>query len=137
MSEAFENSVPAHMNAGSTLPFQIFETRPDSITWHFIFDHELDKLVNISRPIALGLSTMLLGAFLGLLPSIADAVHLAVVHKPVGLFSLFLVAVGVGCLAGGGFCGFFALQGQSDANALRDLIKSRNLRAVNEPQGRG
>lgn len=125
--------VPASANAVPQLPFQVFETRPGSITQHVIWDYELEKLVNISRPLTLGGATTLIGAFLGLLPSVIDTISTVVDGDPLGLGHLVLSLVAALCLAAGAVAGFFAYEGQKDAFGIRNTVRSRNIRAVNPP----
>ena len=115
------------------LPFQLYESRPESITQHVIWDYELDKLVNISRPITLGLATTLGGAFLGLLPYVIHVVGLVMGQKVIPATDFVLAMVGVACLAGASFAGYFAYQGQHDAFEIRRAVRSRNIRPVNPP----
>jgi hypothetical protein len=126
--------VPALTELGAQLPFQLLETRPDSITWHMIWDHELDRLVNISRPITLGVATTLAGAFLGLLPSVAKTLEDASERAPADLGDISLSLVAAACLAGAVVASFFAYRGQVDAFAVRENVRSRNIRPVNPPQ---
>lgn len=132
-----ENSVPAIPEGESLLPFQLFETRPSSITWHWIWDHELEKLVNISRPITLGLATAFAGCFVGLLPSIFEAFDRVSGGEVLGLGSLVLCMVAAVCLAAGAVCGFFAYRGQVDAQTVCGTVRTRNLMAFSPPAQRG
>ena len=108
------------------LPFQLLETRPTSITWHMIFDHELNTLVNISRPLTLGLATLLIGAALGLLPSVVESFSAAGRGAVIATGGLIVLCTAALCLASGVVCGFFACRGQVDAHRIRNDVRSRN-----------
>lgn len=116
-----------------SLPFQLLETRPESITWHMIFDHELDKLVNISRPITTATSTLLLGAMLGLLPSTLDIIQRAQTRDNIDVYDLALLGLAAICLAAGAVTAFYACRGQLDATAIRNAVRGRNAIHVSPP----
>jgi len=111
---------------------RILETRPDSITWHIVWDHELEGLMNISRPISLGLSTMFIGAALGLLPAVIAAIAAASAAKPMAIDTLLLALTAAVCLAAGIACGCYAARGISDAKAIRKQVRERNPRALSD-----
>ncbi|MDO8912313.1 MAG: hypothetical protein Q8N10_03385 [Phenylobacterium sp.] len=118
--------------SGDGLPaFQFLETRPDAITWHMIFDHELEAMTNIARPIVLGLSTTFLGTALGLIPTITLIGKLVQAGRPIDWADLVTLIVFGLCVMGAAVFGFFAAQGQFDALARKAEIRSRQAVAVN------
>src|ERR1700691_5999480 len=100
---------------GRVSGIELLESRPRNITLHRIEDHELEMLMNISRPVALAVSTTSVGAFLGLLPSMQSTLASVNNHRPLSLFDLILVAIGAACLAVGMTTGVFAWRGQMQA----------------------
>lgn len=137
MTSTPDNAVaPVTPNEGG-LPFQIFQTSQSHITCHTIFDYELDRLVNISRPLTVGVATLLIGAALGLLPSVLDIAELAKSGQITSLSKLFLLFVFGMSLAGGGVCGFFALRGQKDANDIRADVRARTAIPITPPSNTG
>lgn len=132
-----ENSVAIVPKGETSLPFQLYQTRPSSITYHWIWDHELEKLVNISRPVTLGLATLFAGGFLGLLPSLFEAFDKVGEGTVLSLWGLALCMTAALCLAAAIACGFFAYRGQRDAEGICSGVRTRNLTAVTPPQRGG
>lgn len=114
-------------------PVQIYETRPESITWHIIWDHELDDITNISRPIILGLSTTFLGCFMGLIPSSLDVLDKVTNKLPISMAHVGAVAFTAISFAFSVALGFFALRGQQDADRIKQEIRSRRPSQVMPP----
>jgi len=121
--------LPLLPSAGSTIPF--YETEPDSITWHKIWDHELDNLTNVSRPLVSAGATTLLGAVLGLVPSLAEIYGKVLRGATLGLVDLLVVGLGGACLAAGLVCAAFAIRAQLDAQSVKTKIRARNPRQIN------
>lgn len=107
--------------SGGQIP--LVQTSPDSITLHRIEDHELEVLMNITRPYSLGFGTMALGGFLGLLPSV-----LSILDRAAGGLSradAVILLVAGGTLVGGLILGIFAVRALVDANKAIRRIRSR------------
>lgn len=122
---------PHQARAGEPLiPF--YETEPASITWHKIWDHELDSMTNIARPIVLGISTTLVGATLGLVPSFAAIAEKmgegAAISSAEGAILMCFGA----CAAGAAAFGFFAIRGQLDAQKVKRDVRNRSPRQINQ-----
>lgn len=114
-------------------PVQILETRPESITWHIIWDHELQNLTNIARPIILGLSTAFLGCFVGLIPLSIDVLDRIDSNKSISVGDVAaVVAAGISFAFFSAF-GFFALRGQRDAWNIKETIRNRRPSQVMPP----
>lgn len=106
-------------------PVQLKETRPKSITWHIIWDHELEGLTNISRPIVLGLSTTFLGALFGFTPDIFGLCT-RLLSKQILTASDLFTCVASGCCATAAIIfGYFAIRGQVDAQKIKSGVRSR------------
>src|SRR5690606_19797988 len=112
MTKSIDTVVEPVGGSVTKYPIQILETRPESITWHVIWDHELEKITNISRPIILGLATTLLGGFLGLLPMSLGVIRASNASSAVTLEGLAAVIVAALCLSGFVALGFFSIRGQ-------------------------
>lgn len=137
MIPASNNAIaPVTLGEGG-LPFQVFQTSPSHITCHTIFDYELDRLVNISRPLTVGFATLLLGAALGLLPSVLETVDLTTSGRPIGTSKLVILLVFGMCFASGCVFGFFAMRGQKDADNIRAEVRARTAVAITPPSNTG
>lgn len=79
--------------------------------------------MNISRPYSLAVSNMTMGAFLGLLPSVLDALG----HAHTGLTNggVAVIIVSAGCLVCAVVTGSYALKGLRDANRALRTIRAR------------
>ena len=106
-------------------PVQILETRPKTITWHVIWDHELASLTNISRPITLGLATTFLGGTIGLLPNTMAAVSKAMAGQTIAPGDVPTLIIAGGCAAATVAFGFFGVRGQMDARQIVRTIRNR------------
>jgi hypothetical protein len=126
---------PPPPEAQGTPGVSFYETEPDSITWHKIWDFELEGLVNIARPIVLGLSTTFLGAAIGLLPTVRDTFGKLKTPGALGDGDLVMLIVAGACLAGAIAFGFFAVRGQWDAHKLKTKIQGRNPRQIGHGPG--
>jgi len=113
---------------GRVAGIELLESRPKNITLHRVEDHELEMLMNISRPVALAVSTTSIGAFLGLLPSIQLIIDLVDSQQhALSSFDLILVALDAACLATGVATGVFAWRGQMQARRTLAAIRARPL----------
>ncbi len=123
MAVGAEVSSAATVDTGAGKSIALVQTSPDLITLHRIEDHELEDLMNIARPYSLALSTMSLGAFLGLLPSVLTVFDRA----PGGLGStdLIIVIVAGACIAAGAISGAYAVKGLLDADRAIKRIRAR------------
>ena len=111
-------------------PVQLKETRPSSITWHIIWDYELEKLTNISRPIVLGLSTTFLGAVIGFLPTVFGTFERLAANEQIKMTDLFgCIAAGI-CAAAAIILGIFAWRGQADAQQVKNAVRSREEQSL-------
>ena len=103
---------------------QIHQTIPDDVVFHGIWDHELDDLTNIGKPIVLGFSTALAGGFLGLVPAIFDAIeHLHGNKFTAKDWSLSTIATA--CLIGAVILGWEAGKSLRDAQNIKSRIRAR------------
>jgi len=128
-SEPVANSVsttPSLASAGVT----VYETGPDSITWHKIWDYELDTLTNISRPLTLAISTMLIGAGIGLVAPMISGLEDLFRQKPDTVPDLAYLVSCVICVGVGVTVGIFAAQGQLDAHRVKVDIRNRSRKAL-------
>ena len=133
MTDAGQNV--ATLPAGGPLPaLQIFETRPDQITLHAIWDYELDDLSGYSRPIVLAFAATLVGACLGLIPSFIGVIGTIGAGRAIDLGGLIVAVLWGGTLLGGSIAGFFAVQGQLDIRHLKAKIRARAAIQLNPPQ---
>lgn len=123
------NSLPL-VTSEAILPFQLYSTHPSTLVYHWIWDYELGKLVNISRPITLGMAFLFAGAFLGLLPSLIAALEKIGKGAPLSPGDLFLCMLFAICMASALICGFFAYRGQRDAEEICADVRARNLSPV-------
>lgn len=114
-------------------PVQILETRPESITWHIVWDHELESLTNIARPIILGLATTFLGCFVGLIPLSLDVFENISRKMPVTMGDVSAVIAAGSSLAFFVAFGFFAVRGQRDAWNIKRGIRTRRPTQVMPP----
>lgn len=137
MTDQPENSVPAITSNEPLLPFQLYETRPSGITYHWIWGHELEKLVNIARPVTLGLATLFAGGFIGLIPSLFEAFDRVGDGVALSPWALSLCMIAALCFAAAIACSVFAYKGQAAVQALCDDVRTRNLMAVSPPTQRG
>lgn len=116
---------------GQQPAFPIFETAPESITWHKIWDYELDTMTNVSRPLVLGLATMFIGAALGLVPSVKDVFTASGTTGALGWADLLIVGLAGACAAFGLAFGAFAVQGQLVALKVKGAVRARKSRQIN------
>src|SRR4051794_14807799 len=107
----------------SATQIPLMQTSPDVITLHRVEDHELETLMNISRPYSLAFSTMTMGAFLGLLPSVMAALDRA--HDGLTNSELATIIVSAGCLFSALISGSYALRALIDANKAIKRIRAR------------
>lgn len=112
-----------------------YETQPDSITWHKIWDYELESLTNVSRPIVLALSTMFIGSGVGLLPTVLGVFDKVSSKMHLTTTDLQMLLVAGGCWAFGLAFGFFAARGQYDAYRTKKAIRARNPHKINQTTG--
>jgi hypothetical protein len=102
----------------------VIQTYPAQILVHTIEEHQLDKLVNISRPISLALGGLCGGALFSFLPSALGSGKL--LGTPAfGPVDLFYIIVAILAFIGMMAFGFFAIRGEKDARKLVESIKSR------------
>lgn len=114
--------------AGSRIT--IYETGPDSLTWHKIWDHELTAITNVSGPIALSISTASAGAFLSLFGSAMKAAEAAQAGQPVPVDGISAIAI---CAITGTLTvsvGWIAIKGQIDARRVLKEIRERNIQEL-------
>jgi hypothetical protein len=111
--------------ASSSAGISIQQTSPSFITVHRIEDHELEMLTNISRPISLAVSTMAIGACLGLLPSALVVVEKVRAGTAIIGSDLLTLCVCVGCGVAGIIIGLYAARGQYRAHQTVSVIRSR------------
>ena len=133
MSGIRNSVIPPLPGENVKYPVQILETRPESITWHIIWDHELENLTNISRPIILGLATTFLGCFIGLVPASFDVFERASRLDPLSLGAISAVIAAGASLAFSIAFGFFAIRGQRDAWSIKNDIRTRRPTQVMPP----
>jgi hypothetical protein len=129
--QEFEIPQPPDIDSGADAiiysGIEIVATAPENIKLHSIQDFELDALTNISRPIVLCFSTMLLGGALGLLPSVLDGFG----KLPQGKYQfndIVILAAATACLAAGSVFAFFAARSLADAERIKREIRSRPYR---------
>jgi hypothetical protein len=109
----------------------VYQTSPQRLTMHRIEDHELELLINISRPIMLTLAGVFGGGFLGLLPA-AILAYQHVNTQSVTASDLTSVLVCGACLVGVVVSGVISALAQRKASATIANIRSR----VASPVGR-
>lgn len=102
-----------------------YETGPDSITWHKIWDHELDKIASISNPVALTIASTAAGAFVGLLPSAAEAISVAKSTAGFGLANVAVLIAWAVCFTLSVTVGYSAFQGHKDTTKTLSGIRER------------
>lgn len=122
-----QQTLPELNSEASTRPVlgvQISETDPSGLKFHGIWDHELDSLLVVERPVDLGLATGAGGAFLGLLPALLDAYE-HVINQAITQRDYFLSLVAVACLVSAVIFGFRAAKASSDAAKILQSIRSR------------
>ena len=108
----------------------ILETSPTSITWHKIWDHELDSLTNISRPITSSLATTAIGAWIGLSPTLAATLTKIASGKPIDQLDAVNSALWVACFSVGSVLAFFAIRAHVDAQKVKSKIRARQSKAI-------
>jgi hypothetical protein len=109
----------------------VYQTSPQRLTMHRIEDHELELLVNISRPIMLTLAGVFGGGFLGLLPAAISA-YQHVGSRNVTVSDLTSVLVCGACFVGVIVSGVISALAQKKASATIANIRGR----VASPVGR-
>lgn len=117
----------ADVSGGRLAGIAVLESGPVNIKLHRIEDHELEMMMNISRPMSLAISSATLGAWLGLLPSVFVILSSVEQAKPVSLFDIRIVVIFAICLAVCAVTGISAVQGIRKANRLLSAIRSRPL----------
>lgn len=115
------------VSGGRLAGIAVLESGPENIKLHRIEDHELELMMNISRPIALAVSSATLGACLGLLPSVFAIVATVLKPASISLFDMVTVAICAVCFALFVTTGIAAIQGHRQANRLLAAIRSRPL----------
>jgi hypothetical protein len=115
------SSVPPIDTSGGQIP--LVQTSPEFITIHRIEENEFIVLMNISRPYSLGFGTMFLGASIGLLPALCDALGRA----PMGMKAsdVIIVAATAASFAIGVVLSIFAGRAILDANRAISRIQNR------------
>ncbi|WP_439472820.1 hypothetical protein [Brevundimonas sp.] len=108
----------------------ILETSPDSITWHKIWDYELDSLVNISRPITSSLSTTAIGAWIGLTPSFLVTFEKIRSGQTITLGDASNAGLWIACFCVGAVLSFFAIRAHLDAKKVKEAIRGRLSKPV-------
>jgi hypothetical protein len=115
---------PIELGGSVHMP-RIVATRPSEIALYGIWGHELQTLLGLSRPIALAVSAMLAGGFLGQLPYLCGVAQAIADKHLLDVTAVCMLAVAGGCLAGSLATGYFAIKGQREAQALKDHIQTR------------
>ncbi len=118
------------ISGGRIARIPVYESSPENIKLHIIEDHELEMLMNISRPVALGISCTMLGASLGLLPSVFGIIALVGKQKVVSLLDVVTVVICGVCFAIFIVTGLYAWQGQRRARKILAEIRARPLSPV-------
>jgi hypothetical protein len=106
------------------LGVQIFETDPNGIKFHGIWDHELESLMVVERPIDLALATGAGGAFVGLFPAIYDAFE-HILKNSINQRDYFLSMVAVSCAVSAAIFGLRAVKSGREAARILKNIRSR------------
>ena len=83
--------------SGSMRPMMT-QTQTEAVNFHQIEDNELDKLINISSPVSLGVCTMTAGGFIGLLPTITPSMIKVYKDGAISIIDLFYIIVATVCL---------------------------------------
>lgn len=114
------------MNGSS---IDVVQTVPAQITMHTIENHQLDKLVNISRPISLSFSGVSIGVFFSFFPSCLDSLDKIGTGdfgpKQLAYFGILIAALIIGLVTT-----FFALKGEADARTMVTEIRGREVRKL-------
>ena len=108
----------------SYAPIQILESIPDSVKFHLVLDQELNDLVNIGHPTKFGFASLLLGSFIGLLPSVFDAFA----HLGTNKFEpkdLWLALAATACLFPGLVLAFMSASTAQRARSVVREIRAR------------
>ena len=118
-------SDPIGCKGGPLAGIDVLESRPANITLHRIEDHELELLMNISRPVALSVATTSVGVFVGLIPSTIQILKSASQQRPVSLDDLGILSAAIICRTIGIVTGFLAGKGQIQARRTLAAIRAR------------
>lgn len=106
---------------------EVVQTIPTRITMHTIEDHQLTLLTNVSRPLTLAVTGILVGAFFSLLPGAVTAIsHLNT--KEFSTADMIYVSIDVLAFFGSLYFGTLAVRGEFEARKLVQDIRGRQQR---------
>jgi hypothetical protein len=121
----------AHI-AGAVVPQMV--SQPDSVTFYWVQEHEMAKLMTVERPFSLAISTTALGASLGLLPVVHDAYRAfqnpASVSASDMMWHVAYCVICAVCFSVFVVTGLDALRGRTDCQKLLREIKARPRRPL-------
>lgn len=107
----------------------VYQTRPERLTLHAVEEHELQQMMNVTRPLTLAGAGAFAGGLLGAAPGAVSAIA-TVGSRVTTTADVVNIAIGFGCLVGLLICAPVAVKGQVDANRIMAAVRARQARLV-------